>query len=125
MPTLQIPVDGMVHQHAPLTIARMLDVAVVDRNGLVLVPVPDVLAMMRLDAAADVVLAHHRGGATSALCVHDVVIGGDLFVHLHVRTRIGEDRAEVVARLWSPDAAPSAPVTALEAITFSSFVGSA
>lgn len=121
-PTL-IAVDGMVHRTTPLTIDRLLDCATVDTDDRVLVAMIDVLMMMRLDVGAEVVLVEHRNGTTSALCVHEVIAGGNVHLQLLVRLGCVDERSEIVPRIWMTGATASAEVAALRAITFSSFVG--
>lgn len=118
-----ISLDGLVDPTGPLTVSTLLDRAVVDVEGRILVPMVDVLAMMRLDADADIVLASHRGGASSALTVRQIVENRELYLFLQIRRRVGGSTASVVPRLWSLGDGPSAPVESLRALTFAAFVG--
>lgn len=122
MPNTLIATDGMVHHDAALTVERILDVAIVDTDGHILVRMIDVLALVRLDADAEIVLVHHRNGSSCALSVRELTHRNDLFVLLDVCDGNTTD-TEVVPRLWSTAGGASSPIASLSAISFSTFVG--
>ena len=116
-------VDGMFHGRCSLTIDDLLDHVEVDSDGRLLVAMIDVLALVRLDADAEVLLVQCHDGGSRALRLPDVVGGDDLFLHVSVPDQPGSGDEPWTARLWSPDAGPSAPVVSIRALSFSSFVG--
>lgn len=122
MPHTLIATDGMVHHDAPLTVERILDLAIVDADGHILVRMIDILALVRLDADAEIVLVRHRDGSSCALSVRELTNRSDLFVLLDVRVA-STTGTEVVPRLWSSTGGASSPIASLSAISFSTFVG--
>ena len=117
-----IATDGMVDRDAALTVERILDVAIVDADGRILVRMIDVLALVRLDADAEIVLVRHRNGSSCALSVRELTNRSDLFLLLDV-CAASTTATEVVPRLWSAAGGASSPIASLSAISFSTFVG--
>jgi hypothetical protein len=113
---------GMFHGHDVLSIEQLLDHPVVHVDGLVLTPIVDVLAIMRIDADADLVVVHHRGGGSRALRIAELARGNDVFLHVQSVRRTGVDENPWSARLWSQRSGPSSPVESLRATTFEAFV---
>lgn len=124
MPDTLITIEGMVHHHAPLTIESILDAATVDADGRILVPMLDILALMRLDADAEIVLVRFRIGTSCALSVRELTRNSDLFIILEVGgATIDHSHCTVVPKLWSVQGGASCAVASLSAISFAMFVG--
>lgn len=105
-----------------LTVERVLEYTVVDEDGRLLVSMVDVLAIMRLDADAEILLVHFGEGANSAWRVAEMVESDDVFLQLLIPGRFSADAAWN-ARLWSSDEGLSATIVSISAMTFASFVG--
>ena len=116
-------VDGMFHGRMSLAIEHLLDHVVVDNDGRLLVAMIDVLALVRIDADAEVLQLQCHDGSSRALRLPHVVDADDVFLQLHVSDQPGSGDEPWTARLWSPDAGPSAPVASIRAMSFASFVG--
>lgn len=123
MPSPLLTVEGMLDGHCTITIERVLDDAVVDGDGRLLVSMIDVLAIMRLAADAKVLVVRFRDGASHALRVPEIVVGDDVFLHLQIRQQLGADGAAWSARLWSREAGASELIVSISAMSFASFVG--
>ncbi len=123
MPSPLLNIDGMLDGDRAVTIEHLLDHTVVDGDGRLLVPMIDVLAIVRLAADAEILLVHVLGGASLALRVPEIVEGDDVFLQLHIPEQLGAGGAAWNARLWSHDAGPSAPIVSICAMSFASFVG--
>jgi len=118
-----LTVDGMVHRRCSITIEQLIDHAVVDGHGRILVPMIDVLAMGHLDSEAELVSLRSPNGASHVLRVSEVIERGDVFLRLRAgEVARGADAAWSVG-LWSPEAGPSATIVSISAMTFASFVG--
>jgi len=113
----------MLDDHYTITIERVLDDAVVDGDGRLLVSMIDVLAIMRLAADAEVLMVRFRDGTSHALRVPEMVVGDDVFLHLQIREQVGADGAAWSARLWSREAGASESIVSISAMSFASFVG--
>ena len=124
MPSPLLTVDGMLDGHCTIMIERVLDHAVVDGDGQLLVSMIDVLAIMRLAADAEVLVVRFRNGASRALRVPEIVVGDEFFLHLQIREQLGADGAAWSARLWSGEAGASESIVSISAMSFASFVGS-
>lgn len=122
MTSRTIAVDGLMHRRAPLMPEQLLDVAVVDDEGRILVPMLDLFAMVRLDARADLVVVHFRNGASRVFRVVELA-RDDVWLHLDLREWAESGNVEIVPRLWSTASGSSEPIVLLVAITFASFVG--
>ena len=116
-------VEGMFHGSTSLAIEHLLDDVVVDSDGRLLVAMIDVLAMVRIDADAEVLLLQCHDGSSRALRLPDVVDALGLFLQLHVSDQPGSGDEPWTARLWSLDAGASSPVASILALSFASFVG--
>jgi hypothetical protein len=102
-----------------LTLDRLLDVAVVDADGRVLVALVDVLAAVRLDRCAEILVAGFAGGGQLALAVRDVVSADDVWLQIDPT-----DEHAVVVRLTAPGrTTPTDALVTLTAMTFQRFVG--
>jgi hypothetical protein len=116
-----ITVDGLVSQ-PPVPLAQLLDVAIVDHDGRVLVPVVDVFAMMHLDPSAEILLLEFVDGTVTAVTIREVVADDDLCLHLDGVGTSDPVTPRLVSRLRS--ACPTRiPLSGMTAITFASFVG--
>lgn len=123
MTTSLFTVDGMVHRRMDLVVEHLIDRAVVDGDGRLLISVVDVLAIARLDAEAELVVVHYGDGTSCVLRVADIVDGDDMFLQLQLRDRRGAAGASWFVRLWTCAAGPSPQVSAMSAMSFASFVG--
>jgi hypothetical protein len=107
-----------------LTLSALLDHVVMDRDGRLFVPMVDVLALMRLDVDAEILLVTHHDGSSTALRIAALVSGADdTSLYLQVRRTLADVSSTVVPRLWRADTAPSAPVRSLRGLTFAAFAG--
>jgi hypothetical protein len=118
-------VDGMLRADGPLAIEHLVDFVVVDSAGRLLVDIVDLLAMLRIDVDAELLLVTFRDGSSRALPLPEVVDSDGLFleVHLSGQRRSGDEPWSV--RLWSSDTGPSSCVESIRAMSFASFVGQA
>ena len=115
-------VDGMVHHRCSITIQQLIDHAVVDGHGRILVPMIEVLAMGRLDADAELVSLRSPNGASQVLRVAEIIERDDVFLRLRAgELACGADAWSV--GLWSREAGPSATIVSISAMSFASFVG--
>jgi hypothetical protein len=94
----------------------------VDDDGRILVPMIDVLSILRVDADAELLVVRHRGGAVRVFRLVELVRRSELFLQLQCAEAAEGDPAWR-ARLWSPPAGSSAAVLSLRATSFASFVG--
>lgn len=115
-----LTVEGMLDDHCRVTIERLVDDAVVDGDGRLLVSMIDVLAIMRLTADAELLMVRFRDGTSHALRVPEIVVGDDVFLHLQIREQLGGAWS---ARLWSREAGASKSIVSISAMSFASFVG--
>jgi hypothetical protein len=106
-----------------VTIEHVLECAVVDDLGRLLVPMIDVLAIMRLAADAEVLVVRFCNGASTALRVPEIVESENVFLQLQLPEDPGADGAEWSAHVWTPEAGPSASIVSISAMSFASFVG--
>ena len=116
-------VEGMFHGRTSLAIEHLLDHVMVDTEGRLLVAMIDVLALVRIDADAELLLVHCHDGSSRALRLPDVVDVDGPFLELHVPEQPGSDDDSWSARLWSLDGVPSSPVASIQAVSFAAFVG--
>ncbi len=116
-------VEGMFHGRTSLVVEDLLDDVVVDSNGRLLVAMIDVLAQVRIDAGAEVLLLQSHDGSSWALRLPDVVDADGPFLQLHVSDQPGSGDEPWTARLLSLDAGLSSPVASIHAMSFASFVG--
>jgi len=123
MTTSLLTVDGMVHHQADLVIERLIDQAVIDIDGRLLVAMVDVLAMVQLDADAEVVRVQYVDGTTCVMRVAEIVDGNDTFLQLQLDRRLGAGNGTWRVHLWSHESGRSAHVVSIHAMTFASFVG--
>ena len=122
MTSRTIAVDGLMRRRAPLVPERLLDVAVVDDEGRVMVPMLDLFAMVRLDASAELVVVHFGTGASQVFRIAELA-REDVWLQLDLRERGQTGDVEIVPRLWSTASGSSEPIVSFVAITFASFVG--
>ena len=116
-------VDGMVHHRCSITIQQLIDHAVVDGHGRILVPMIHVLAMGHLDADADLVSLRSPNGARHVLRVAEIIERGHVFLWLRSGELARGAEAVWSVGLWSPEAGPSATIVSISAMSFASFVG--
>ena len=116
-------VEGMFHGRTSLAIEHLLDHVMVDTDGRLLVAMFDVLALLRVDVDAELLLVTCRDGSSRALRLPDVVDADSLFLQLHVSGQPGSGDEPWKARLWSVDTALSPPLASVQAMSFASFVG--
>lgn len=116
-------VEGMFHGRTSLAIEHLLDHVMVDADGRLLVAMFDVLALLRVDADAELLLVKCHDGSSRALRLPDVVDSEDLFLQLHVSGQPGSGDEPWTARLWSLDTGRSSQVASIHAMSFASFVG--
>jgi hypothetical protein len=114
--------DGMLSRHA-LVLDDVLDHVAVESEGRLLVAMVDVLAIVRLDRDADVLLVEFLDGTSRAFRMADVLGGGDVFLRLGIERRICSSDEAWLARLWSPEVGSSPVVVSVRATTFAAFVG--
>ena len=112
--------EGMLD--GALTIEHALEHAVVDGDERLLVPMIDVLALMRLHADAEILMVHFTDGTSYAWRVSELVEGDDVFLQLQIPALLGAE-ASWNACLWLPEARPTARITFISAMSFASFVG--
>jgi len=113
----------MFDGHCTITIEGVLDDAVVDADGRLLVSMIDVLAIMRLAADAEVLVVRFREGASHALRVSGIIGRDDVFLQLQIPEKLGAYGAAWSARLWSREAGASESIVSVSAMSFASFVG--
>ena len=118
-----LTVDGMILGRHDLTAEQILDHAVVDADGRLLVSMIDALAIVRLRSDAELVLVEFADGASCALRVPEILDRNDVFLQLHLECRGGSVDGVWVARLWSEQSGPSAAMTSMSATSFAAFVG--
>jgi hypothetical protein len=85
------------------------------------VSIVDLLAIVRLDADADVILLDACDGTNSVLRVAEL-LDGEVFLQLCLQLPPGSDHVAWHACLRSP-AGRSTPIASLHAMTFQAFVG--
>jgi len=118
-----ITVTGMVSGSPELTVDQLVDHAVVDGQGRLLVSMIDVLALIRPRADADLLLFEFTNGASRALRISEIVESDEVGIQLQ-----GSPRPECAA-LWSAHTRSSAsstssPLASMAALSFAVFVGS-
>ncbi len=126
MSSLLFTVEGLFHGDVVVSLERLLDGAGIDEAGRILVPIVDVLAMLRIDVAADLLVVRHRCGAACAHRLGSLLAEHDMHLQLRPGQRCGAGRESWSASLWSPKLAasvPSSPVTTVRATSFAAFVG--
>jgi hypothetical protein len=123
MSSLLCSFDGLIPGHHALVVDDVLDHAVVDAEGRVLVSMVDVLAIGCLDQRADVLLVEFVDGASRAFRVADVAERDDVYIQLGIDQCDGPGGGTWLARLWSEDVGTSAVVSSIRATTFAAFVG--
>jgi hypothetical protein len=114
---------GMFHGADVLEVEHLLGHAVVDAGGRILVPVVDVLAILRIDVDAELLVVHSRDRASRALRLSDVVGCDEVFLQLQLDEGSDGGDASWAALLWSQRSGSSSPVESLQATSFASFVG--
>ena len=123
MNTALLTFDGMVRHHAGLLAEHLIDRAVVDSDGRLLVSMIDVLAMARLDADAEVIRVRYCNGASFVVRVAEVLDDDLMYLRLDVSRWQACGNVTWRARLWSPDSGSSPQVGSIHAMTFATFVG--
>ncbi len=114
----------MVSGHRELTVDPLIDLARVDADGRRVVSMIDVLALMRLHVAAELLLVGFVNGASRAIRMSEIVERDAIRVQLRVRTRPGSGGVGWSAHLWSSDSGASPAIASIRALTFAAFVGS-
>jgi hypothetical protein len=114
--------DGMLSGHA-LVLDDVLDHAAIDSQGRVLVAMVDVLAIVRLDRDADVLLVEFLDGTSRAFRTADVLEPGAVFLRLGIEHSVCCADEAWLSRLWSPEVGASPVVVSIRATTFAAFVG--
>jgi hypothetical protein len=113
----------MVSGHQRLAVDDVLDHVVVDSDGRLLVALIDVLAIVRLDSDADLLLVEFADGSSRALRLCAVFERGDVYLQLRIDGSAASGGEGWLGCLWSADAGSSPPVSSIRAVTFCSFVG--
>ncbi len=72
--------DGMISAHGSLVLDDVVDRVVVRSHGRLLVSMVDVLAIVRLDRGADVLLVEFVDGSSPAFRIADVLERDDVFI---------------------------------------------
>jgi hypothetical protein len=116
-----ITVDGLVSRPSA-TLLQLLDVAVVDRHGRVMVPIVDVFAMMCLDPSAEILLVEFVDGSVTAVTIREVVADDELCIHLDGVRSSDVVTPRLISRLRNGHQ-PGILIASMTAITFASFVG--
>jgi hypothetical protein len=93
--------EGMFHGHRNLSIEQVFDHAGLDADGRILLPIVDVLAILRIDADAQLLMVNYAGGASCVLRLSDTVTSDDLFLRFQLDGRSDAADALWTARLWS------------------------
>lgn len=109
-------------QHA-LDLGDVVDRAVVDSDGRIVIPMIDVLATARLGVEADLLLVEFVDGASRALRMAEVVRSDDVYLELVAVRRRASYEIDWSARLWSHRCGSSPDVASIRATTFATFVG--
>jgi len=117
-----LTIKGLLDGCGDLEIDRVLDLAVVDGDGRLLVSMIDLLAIARVAADADVLLVEFHGGTSHACRVSEILQHDGVFLQLQIPEQLGGERAWS-CRLWSRRARPSATIVSISAMSFASFVG--
>jgi hypothetical protein len=125
MPSALLTVEGMIRGRGTLAIEHLLHHVDLDDDGRLLVAMIDVLALVRIETDAELVLVRSHDGGSCALRVARIVDCADVFLELRVSEPSVLDCTPWTVHLWSPDAGASSPVASIQAMSFSSFVGSA
>lgn len=118
-----LTVDGMISGGEALACEDLLDHAVIDADGRLLVALIDVLAIVRLDADAELLLVDFTDGSSRAFRVPEVLEHEDLFIRLPIEAAVDAGPADPTARLWSQRFGLSPAVRSIHATSFASFVG--
>jgi hypothetical protein len=113
----------MVHHRCSITIEQLIDHAVVDGDGMVLVPLLDVLALGRIDADAQLVSLDSASGASYVLRVAEIIERDDLFLRLTLCEVTPGARPSWSLGLWSLESGLSDMIVSMRAMSFASFVG--
>ncbi len=85
---------------------------------MTLVSMIDVLAVLRPDVDADILLVRLQGGSTHAVSIRQILADGDL----SVRLECGADGSTRATLHSGASPVPSATITSLQAVTFAAFV---
>lgn len=101
-----------------LALADLLDVVVIEPDGRVLVALVDVLAALRLDRRAEILIADLAGRKRVAFTVRDVLSADDVFVQIDV-----VDGLPVARLTASTRSLPTDVLVSVTALTFQGFVG--
>jgi hypothetical protein len=104
------------------SVEQAYDHAMVDLDGRLLVSMIDVLALVRLDGAAEIVLVHFDDGASRAFRVSEIS-DGTVYLQLSRAASSTTEIFDWTLRLWSRRSGSSAPIASIAAMTFASFVG--
>ncbi len=123
MSTLLLTVDGMISSRHELTVEQILENAVVDDDGRLLVSMIDALAIVRLRSDAELLLVGFADGSSWALRVCDLFWRNDVFMLLQLEQRVHSPDAAWIARLWSDQTGLSPAMTSMCATSFAAFVG--
>ena len=121
MPAPLLTVDGMISGGEALACDDLLDHAVIDADGRLLVALIDVLAIVHLDADAELLLVEFTDGSSRAFRVPEVLEHEDLFVQLPFEGAVDAGPAGSPARLWSQRFGLSPAVRSIYATSFASF----
>jgi hypothetical protein len=116
-------VAGMVHEQQPITVGDLVDRAIVDDDGRVLISLIDVLAAVRVGVDADLLVIEFVDGDKRAVRLAPVIEADDTWVRLSAIRRHRSDAVEWTARLWSARCGSSPALVSISATTFAAFVG--
>lgn len=122
-----IGVGGLVHHRSPLG-PRELSVAIRhDEYGIPSIELVDVLAMMRVDANAEVLVAVDAAGYSIAIPIRQILSGGHARItFVHDQTEEDDEQASAECLIlsvndWTDDRPPFR-IASLHALSFSAFV---
>lgn len=116
---------GLVHEQHALTVDDLLDRAIVDGDGRILIALVDLLAASRLRVDADLLVVEFADRSSRAVRMGPAIATDDTYIQLVAVRRRVDDEAEWVARLWSVQCGSSPELRSINATTFTAFVGSA
>ncbi len=118
-----LTVGGMISGHCELAVEQLLDQAVVDAGGRLLVSMIDALALVRLRSDAELLLVEFTDGSSCALRVPEILDRDAVFLQLRLEHRGGSVDGAWIVRLWWEQAGPSPAMTSICATSFAAFVG--
>jgi hypothetical protein len=122
-----IGVGGLVHQRSPLGPRELSAAVTTDERGVGSIELVDVLAMMRVDVGADVLVATDMAGASLAIPIRQVVIAAVARIEFGIPADhandggLRADRPILLVTDWTDDRSPFV-VASLHALSFGVFL---